>query len=89
MNTVKFMNEVINSTELRFDVELLSYSGRGMFGKECLGITGDFRDLLAVMIKAFDMNEEFFSVKNFLRVIRDNMGLNEVWYWPHIPWEEV
>jgi hypothetical protein len=87
MNNVQdVIDFAIDNAEIRHDVEVRSYSGRGMFGEECLAITGSFRDCLATVVMAATLDPEVFYSSNLLRVIRDGMGLNEVWYWPHIPW---
>jgi len=52
------------------------YSGRGMGGKSCLGVTVDFvGDLLAELPK-----EAIRTAK------QDAMGRQTIVYWPHLPW---
>lgn len=70
----KALKEIAESTESRF---YNGYSGRGMFGKECVGIvTGDpqFIEEEAVMV-------------GIRGARRDNMGLDYIVYWPNIPAE--
>jgi hypothetical protein len=48
------------------------YSGRGMFGRTCLGITGP------------SLQEMLAATKRFGKASYDNMGLNMIVYWPHM-----
>lgn len=50
------------------------YSGRFMFGKKCLGITGPST---ATIIEAA-------ARKGFRKAVTDNMGLDYIVYWPPI-----
>lgn len=52
------------------------YSGRGMGGKSCLGVTVDHvGDLLAELPKT--------AVRS---AVQDAMGRGAIVYWPHLPW---
>lgn len=57
-------------------IETRSYSGRGMYGKECLG---------AVAHSAEDVYAECGRA-NIKSARTDSMGLSVVVYWPSIPW---
>ena len=70
--------------------EARSYSGRGMYGKTCLGVTlGPGQSVLEF---AFDVlqetrPEEVSEVIDILRRPRqDSMGLGMILYWPDVPW---
>lgn len=52
-----------------------SYSGRGMYGKECVGITTDDPDEIVASCR-----EHGLSIP-----ARDSMGLKTICYWPNIP----
>jgi hypothetical protein len=52
-----------------------NYSGRGMFGKTCLGVVGTMQDLDTLL-------SEIKGSANGLR--KDNMGLDYIYYWPEI-----
>ena len=55
-----------------------SYSGRGMYGVECLGALADTREAIYSVISAKD-----------IRAARtDSMGFDVVVYWPQVPYEE-
>ena len=57
-------------------INVRSYSGRGMYGKECLG---------AVVHSAEDVYAECERAE-IKSACRDSMGLDVVVYWPSIPW---
>jgi hypothetical protein len=57
-----------------------SYSGRGMFGAECVGITVD-RDGFREVTKALKKKRILYST--------DSMGLDSVVYFQHIPYNPV
>jgi hypothetical protein len=66
----------IEPRQLRFD-----YSGRFMFGKSCLGLTGELRDLaefLLYVVPETGIDAEWQDVK------MDSMGMNMIFYWPSI-----
>ena len=54
-----------------------SYSGRGMYGKECLAISGRSLDILEVNLMA-----------KVGKKLSDDRGLGVVYYWPNIPYAE-
>ncbi len=81
------------------DVELREkYSGRGMYGRECPGITGSMEGCMAVIsevIKAAHMQGdlEFEDiVDTLLDFKQDSMGRDIILYWPELAafeYEEV
>jgi hypothetical protein len=52
-----------------------SYSGRGMEGKYCLGVTVDYPGSFLMEL----------SPKERKECVRDSMGLSTIIYWPHLP----
>lgn len=74
------------------DLEARSYSGRGMYGKECFALVVDepFRDLIAslgVLVSQVSDGDELQDLFESLgQVERDSMGLGTVLYWRHISW---
>lgn len=73
-----------------------SYSGRGMYGKTCLGITGEnsatiIREIISVIFSLHKKSERFpvymleDTLQEFLEYSQDNMGLDTIIYWPNIP----
>jgi hypothetical protein len=76
------------------DFKTRSYSGRGMFGKECLAVTvedivkgtWDIATMLAEYnAEAADLNEEPIPEPRGMRY--DNMGRQYVIYWTQVPFE--
>jgi hypothetical protein len=84
---------------LKFVVELLEeegfdlrrdYSGRGMYGKTCLGLVGDTRDLIRFI--RFIEREHADEYTNFPMddvdwlddVREDSMGRSTIFYWPKV-----
>lgn len=74
------------------DLEVRSYSGRGMYGDRCVGIDCDnpfqafSRITLALMEQGSDGLE---AVEHFTRdgaVTMDSMGLGSILYFPRLPW---
>lgn len=71
-----------------------SYSGRGMFGCQCLGVEckDPTRMILDVIISCCGMAESVSDVADFCEELKrsntDNMGLDMIVYWPGIKWEE-
>lgn len=56
-----------------------SYSGRGMYGKTCVGIVTDQPDEVIASCRDFGL-----SIPR-----RDSMGLSTICYWPSIPAEDA
>ena len=76
------------------------YSGRGMYGRRCVGITGRESDCMAVIAEVitdchnrceFDEDFDFGKAVDILLRCqsRDSMGLDVIIYWPNLkPIEE-
>lgn len=66
------------------------YSGRGMFGDECIGLTGDVRDLMLFIARIstwhdVDDDERDALLEHLADNARsDNMGQSMIFYWPHV-----
>jgi hypothetical protein len=73
--------------------EVRSYSGRGMYGKECLGVECDdpVKFMLELAIGLAETCEDAGEVADFLEMLRDpqtdSMGLGSIIYWPRITWQ--
>jgi hypothetical protein len=65
---------ISKAKELRLNI-YHDYSGRGMFGKTCLGVVGAMQDLDTLL-------SEIKGSSQGLR--KDNMGMDYVYYWPGI-----
>lgn len=67
-----------------------SYSGRAMYGKECLGIEcGSVSAFMVEILENADNMDEVREIADALRNMRsDNMGLGMIVYFPGIPFVE-
>lgn len=67
-----------------------SYSGRGMFGKECLGVTTDNPiKMVCEVIAAFSVKvNDIETVEELTKVLgkaqTDSMGRDTIVYWPSL-----
>lgn len=73
-------------------VDVRSYSGRGMYGRECLGVDIDrgssFLDKLADVLESAT-EDEIQTIADGIRDSRqDTMGLGSIIYWPNVKWED-
>jgi hypothetical protein len=59
-----------------------TYSGRGMFGKECLGVAGEFKPFQLGL--ALGADDELRDIFQELRTCEDQMGLGIILYWPDL-----
>lgn len=61
-----------------------AYSGRGMFGKECVGLTTEnsFANTIADLVEGCSNLEEAAELVRGAR--SDNLGLSTVIYWPDV-----
>jgi hypothetical protein len=72
-----------------------SYTGRGMFGRSCPGLTGSMSGCMAVIAEVIkeahtagvDNDEVVFEevVDTLLDFRRDSMGRDVILYWPELP----
>lgn len=71
-----------------------NYSGRGMYGENCVGISGsedECRDIITYTILEMhdDRYEDFHNaVKTLLSYNTDNMGRDIIMYWPDLQSED-
>lgn len=76
------------------DGRVHSYSGRGMYGKECLSLCPESMGLAefgALVMRrahtpdsvAYQNDEELVDILRATHT--DSMGLDQVWYWPRVP----
>lgn len=83
--------------DILFDAgqEIRNYSGRGMNGAECLGITTDDNPLdvvLEIISSAVDNELSRSVIKELCGQLQgaktDSMGRGTIIYWPRIEWED-
>ncbi len=71
--------------------ETRSYSGRGMYGKDCLAITVSSPMALwnlALILKEDLMEDEDLDFQEPSTPNWDAVGLGYVLYWPNVPFKE-
>lgn len=84
-------NRIAKIIEDDGEYSVRSYSGRGMYGKSCIGITVDFsRDVVKVIdliIRDFLLaDQEDDSYQDFIyNYSQDSMGLGMIMYFPSFP----
>lgn len=81
---VELLYRAISFANIYDDVDLRSYSGRYMYGKECIGLDGNFKDIIRVMIKAAVLDPETFEDCGLDDFTSDSMGLGSIVYWTHL-----
>lgn len=66
-----------------------SYSGRGMMGKECLGVSvyDDF-EFGIELGTAITASDSLYLIATIQEYKKDNMGRDTIIYWPNIPYKE-
>ena len=80
-----------------FDMDVRpNYSGRGMFGKTCLGIDTDHSAFVVAVnvvnaihdMQDIDENERELLLEEVEGTRQDNMGLGYIYYWHGISYDE-
>jgi hypothetical protein len=62
-----------------------SYSGRGMYGKQCVAVVTDDNAFKVGVLVMAELPEEFDTYL-LESVEDDSMGLSTVIYWPDVKW---
>lgn len=87
---------MINATELigtmkNLDLHVRSYSGRNMFGKQCVGFTTD-NEIYDCVQLALELRSGGVEPDDNLKLFRgatiDSMGRSTIVYFPRIEWPE-
>lgn len=65
------------------------YSGRGMFGRQCIGVVGSPSDLVRFItdvIPRIESSDDELGAQAsaWLYLQKDDMGLDSIFYWPNI-----
>ena len=101
--TAKIIRDAVSNNDAVLTAEVRSYSGRGMYGKECIGVTvevlGDLVTLGAAIAyeiaiagdgsETVDEAIEDLIGDGELAPAVDNMGMSYIAYWPSIPFEDT
>jgi len=91
-------NKFVEIVKLHTDFEVRQYSGRGMYGKQCLGIVvpgnayqaaGACMTLACTIIEASEGTGPALEILEHLQHAQmDNMGYDTVIYFPDVAWQE-
>lgn len=88
-NVTEFFQEVAGCAS--FEMQVRKYSGRGMYGRECIGIvTDNVGKLFAAVLEYSKDEDEVLRNKIsywFERMRSDNMGMSMVYYNPYVEFE--
>lgn len=63
-----------------------SYSGRGMFGKQCIGVT--VSRTTQAMVNVCRLVDDAANTPDGCGVETDALGLDTIVYWPNLPWPD-
>lgn len=84
MNLTDTQFDAIESAAFDAEAELRSYSGRAMFGQQCLALQIDsIRNLTAFFI-SLAVDDQDLAAKLSRDLRTDSLGLGEIAYWPSI-----
>lgn len=68
------------------------YSGRAMYGRQCVGVTTDdpfalIGDMLQALLDRGETDGELEMIRTLLKDTRtDSMGRSSIVYWPEVEW---
>ena len=71
------------------EMEVRSYSGRGMYGERCIGVVlGGYTSAWTLALAIADRNNGNMDLFGLDAPREDSMGLGRIYYWPHLTWPE-
>ena len=87
--------ETVNEVVSYIDERTRSYSGRSMYGDNCIGVTTDSspfgftaRMIEGAMKYYGKDSEEFEAIIALMKKTNfDSMGMSSIYYWPSVKWE--
>ena len=68
-----------------------AYSGRGMFGEQCIGMTIDYSPyaFVAECVACLETDEDREDIiRIFANTKEDSLGLGSIIYWPDMAWDD-
>lgn len=82
---IDLLREVYNNGDI--EMEVRSYSGRGMYGKECVAVViGGYTSAWTLALAIADVNGGNADLFGLEAPRQDSMGLGTVLYWPQLEW---
>ena len=77
--------ETIEQVARAHDLEVqTNYSGRGMYGRECFGLSGTRQQLWQAAMELAAITVEDLLDSLAVAPSTDSLGHDEIWYWPNI-----
>jgi hypothetical protein len=73
--------------EEAFGEQVRSYSGRGMYGRECLALDTDKEagEVFVAVLEAIEGEHDTTELQNAFQDMRsDQMGMGRIFYWPAV-----
>jgi len=78
--------EVVLRLRGETDLVPISYSGRGMYGAYCVAVVCENPfHVIGTLIETFE-DMRTYNDELVINARIDNMGLQQVIYWPQLPW---
>ncbi len=82
---INLLREVYESGNM--EMEVRSYSGRGMYGDTCVGVVlGDYANAWTLALAIADVNNGDADLFGLPEPRTDSMGLGTILYWPGLKW---
>ena len=77
--------ETIREMAHAHDLEVhTDYSGRGMYGRECFGLSGTRQNLWQAVMELGAITVEDLLDSLTVAPSNDSLGHDQIWYWPNI-----
>jgi hypothetical protein len=84
---LNLLREVYEDGNIQMEVR--SYSGRGMYGKSCIGVVLDGTSAWTLALALADRNNGSMDLFDLDAPREDDMGMSaRIYYWPHLEWPE-
>lgn len=81
------LREVYDSGSI--EMEVRSYSGRGMYGDTCIAVVlSDFSSMWTLALAIADINSGNADLFDLPAPRSDSMGRGTVLYWPNLKWPD-
>lgn len=82
---LSLLREVYDNGDM--EMEVRSYSGRGMYGDTCVAVTlGSYANAWTLALAIADVNNGNADLFGLPEPRSDSMGLGTVLYWPSLEW---
>lgn len=71
------------------EMEVRSYSGRGMYGDRCIGVVLETANAWTLALALADVNNGNMDLFDLPQPREDDMGMRaRIYYWPSLKWPE-